>query len=113
MLKKSLNILFLVLGISLLNVSAQTDQKIKTISKGVVNGSAVSLPKPVYPAAAKAVGAGGAVNVQVTIDEQGNVISANAVSGHPLLRQASEKAALEAKFNPTLLARQWRLKSTA
>ena len=70
MLKKSLNILFLVLGISLLNVSAQTDQKIKTISKGVVNGSAVSLPKPDYPAAAKAVRAGGAVNVQVTIDEQ-------------------------------------------
>lgn len=104
MLKKSLNILFLVLGISLLNVSAQTDQKIKTISKGVVNGSAISLPTPVYPAAAKAVGAGGAVNVQVTIDEQGNVISASAVSGHPLLRQASEQAARAAKFNPTLLS---------
>ncbi len=103
MLKKSLNLLFLVLGISLLNVSAQTDQKIKTISKGVVNGSAVSLPKPVYPAAAKAVRAGGTVNVQVTIDEQGNVIAASAVSGHPLLRQASETAARAAKFKGTLL----------
>ncbi len=100
MLKKSLYLSLLVFGIGLLNMSAQT---IKTISKGVVNGSAISLPKPVYPAAARAVGASGAVNVQVTIDEIGNVISANAVSGHPLLRQASVQAALEAKFNPIYL----------
>ena len=104
MLKKSLGALFLVLGISLLNVSAQTDQKIKSISKGVVNGSAVSMPVPVYPAAARAVGASGAVNVQVLIDEIGNVISATAVSGHPLLRQASVQAALNAKFKPTSLS---------
>ncbi len=103
MLKKSLKLLFLVLALGLSNVSAQTDQKIKTISKGVVNNSAISLPKPVYPAAARAVGASGAVNVQVLIDEIGNVISANAVSGHPLLRQASEQAALQAKFKPVFL----------
>ena len=103
MLKKSLNILFLVLGISLLNVSAQTDQKIKTISKGVVNGSAISLPIPAYPAAARAVGASGAVNVQVLIDEIGNVVTATAVSGHPLLRQVSEQAAIKAKFKPIFL----------
>ena len=74
--------------------------------KGVVNSSAISLPKPPYPAAARAVKAEGAVNVQVLIDEQGNVVSANAVSGHPLLRQASEQAALGAKFKPTLLSGQ-------
>ncbi|MGI9055687.1 MAG: energy transducer TonB [Pyrinomonadaceae bacterium] len=103
MLKKSLKLLFFVLVLGLSNVSAQTDRKIKTISKGVVNGSAISLPKPVYPAAARAVGASGAVNVQILIDEIGNVISANAVSGHPLLRQASEQAALQAKFKPVFL----------
>jgi periplasmic protein TonB len=61
------------------------------------------LPKPPYPAAAKAVRASGQVNVQVLIDEDGNVVSANAVSGHPLLRAASEQAARSAKFSPTLL----------
>lgn len=78
----------------------------KPISKGVVNGSALSLPKPPYPAAARAVRAAGAVNVQVLIDENGNVVSANAVSGHPLLKQAAESAARGAKFKPTLLSGQ-------
>lgn len=78
----------------------------KAISGGVLNGKAMSLPKPVYPPAAKAVRAEGAVNVQVTVDEEGNVISATAVSGHPLLRAASVKAAGEAKFAPVLLSGQ-------
>ncbi|CAN5793550.1 hypothetical protein BH20ACI4_BH20ACI4_10810 [soil metagenome] len=78
----------------------------KPISKGVVNGSAVSLPIPPYPAAARAVRASGAVNVQVLIDENGNVVSASAVSGHPLLRQAAAQAARSAKFRPTLLSGQ-------
>ncbi len=75
----------------------------KTVSKGVLNGSAISLPKPAYPPAARAVGASGAVNVQVTIDEDGNVISATAISGHPLLRSVSADAARLSKFKPTLL----------
>lgn len=76
----------------------------KPISAGVVNGSALSLPKPSFPATARAVNASGAVNVQITIDETGNVISAKAVSGHPLLRQAAENAALNAKFTPSMLS---------
>ena len=72
----------------------------KTISGGVLNGKAKSLPTPVYPPAAKAVRAEGAVNVQVVIDINGDVISASAVSGHPLLRAAAVKAAREAKFSP-------------
>lgn len=102
MLKKSFFILFLV-SFGLLSISAQTSEVPKQISKGVINGSAVSLPKPSYPPAALAVNASGAVNVQVLIDEEGNVISANAVSGHPLLRAVTEQAALGAKFKPTLL----------
>ena len=76
----------------------------KTISGGVVNGKASNLVKPPYPPAAKAVRASGAVNVQVTIDEKGNVISASAVSGHPLLRAAAVQAARSSKFNPTMLS---------
>jgi periplasmic protein TonB len=64
------------------------------------------LVKPPYPPAAKAVRASGAVNVQVTIDENGNVISASAVSGHALLRGAAESAARASKFSPTMLSGQ-------
>jgi TonB family protein len=76
------------------------------ISGGVLNGKAISLPPPEYPPAAMAVRASGAVSVQVLIDENGSVISAAAVSGHPLLRAAAEAAAREAKFSPTLLSGQ-------
>ena len=78
----------------------------KTISGGVVNGKARNLVTPPYPAAAKAVRAGGEVKVQVTIDENGNVISASAVSGHPLLRNVAESAARSSKFSPTQLSGQ-------
>lgn len=99
-------LMFLVLGFGLSIVSAQTESPVKRASGGVLNGKATSLPIPAYPAAAKAVGASGAVNVQVVVDEQGNVVSTTAVSGHPLLRQAAAQAAVEAKFNPTLLSGQ-------
>ena len=78
----------------------------KTVSGGVVNSKATNLVKPTYPQAARAVRASGAVNVQVTISENGSVISASAVSGHPLLRQAAESAARSSKFSPTLLSGQ-------
>lgn len=74
------------------------------ISGGVVNGKATFLPKPEYPPAARAVRASGAVNVEVMIDTDGNVIEAKAVSGHPLLRQSAVSAARSAKFAPTMLA---------
>ena len=77
-----------------------------TVSLGVVNGKAISLPKPPYPPAAKAVKAQGEVNVQVTIDETGKVTAANAVSGNSLLRDAAERAARSARFAPTLLSNQ-------
>lgn len=76
----------------------------RTVSIGVANGIAVSLPKPPYPPAAIAVHAKGAVSVQVTIDEEGKVISAKAASGHILLRQAAEQAAWKARFTPTRLS---------
>jgi len=78
----------------------------KQISGGVLNGKATSLPKPPYPPAARAVRASGAVSVQVLIDENGNVVSASPVSGHPLLRAAAAQAARGAKFSPTMLSGQ-------
>ena len=73
------------------------------ISGGVLNGKAISLPVPEYPAIAKQAKASGAVAVQVTVDENGSVIAAHAVSGHPLLQASAVAAARQARFSPTLL----------
>lgn len=94
----------IVFGFSI--VSAQTEMPVKQINGGVLNGKATSLAKPVYPAAAWAVKAEGSISVQVVIDEEGNVASATAISGHPLLRQTAEQAALQSKFAPTKLGGQ-------
>jgi protein TonB len=74
------------------------------VNGGVLNGKAIDLPKPAYPPAARAVHASGSVVVQVVVDEQGRVMSAEAVSGHPLLRSAAVAAARQAKFAPTKLS---------
>ena len=64
---------------------------------------AVTRVQPVYPPVAKAAGAQGMVSVGVVIDEQGNVISARAVSGHPLLHQAAVDAARQWVFKPLVV----------
>jgi len=76
------------------------------ISGGVLNGKAVHLVTPPYPAIARSAHASGSVQVQVLIDENGNVISAHAVSGHPLLQAAAVAAARASKFTPTKLSGQ-------
>jgi protein TonB len=76
------------------------------ISGGVLNGKAISLPKPSYPPIARQAHASGTVVVQVTIDENGSVISAHAVSGHPLLQAVAVQAARGARFSPTKLSGQ-------
>jgi len=76
------------------------------ISGGVLNGKAISLPKPGYPPIARAAHASGTVVVQVLIDENGNVVSARALSGHPLLQAVAVGAARQARFSPTKLSGQ-------
>ncbi len=77
-----------------------------TISGGVLTGKAVSKPQPTYPPIAKSARAQGTVTVQILVDESGKVVSASAVSGHPLLRAAAVQAAYRARFSPTLLSGQ-------
>src|SRR3712207_8126518 len=57
-----------------------------------LNGKAISKPQPAYPPIAKAARASGTVTVQILVDESGRVVSASAVSGHPLLQQAAVSA---------------------
>ncbi|MEP6818651.1 MAG: energy transducer TonB [bacterium] len=83
--------------------SSQRQSQQQLITGGVLNGRAISLPRPDYPMIARQAHASGTVVVQVTIDESGDIIAAHAVSGHPLLQAASVAAARAAKFSPTKL----------
>ncbi|MDX6530217.1 MAG: periplasmic protein TonB [Blastocatellia bacterium] len=69
----------------------------------VLISKAISLPQPPYPPLAKQIHAQGSVNVQILVDEQGRVISAQAVSGNPMLLLAAKEAAQRARFSPTVL----------
>jgi TonB family protein len=82
--------------------STESEQR-AAINGGVLNGKATSLPQPVFPAIARQAHASGAVTVEVTIGENGEVIAAHAVSGHPLLQAAAVTAARQASFTPTRL----------
>ena len=70
----------------------------------VLCGKAISLPKPAYPAEAKAAKVSGIVSVSVVTDERGRVIWARAISGHTLLQPTSVRAACRARYSPTLLS---------
>jgi TonB family protein len=91
-------------------VYAQSDQretpKIVRKSGGVLASEAVERVNPTYPPLAKAARVSGAVVVEVMIDEEGNVTSARAVSGHPLLRDPAVGAAQGWRFKPTKLSGQ-------
>ena len=79
---------------------------LKPISGGVLNGTAISLPPPSYPEAARRMRTTGTVSVEVVLDETGKVVAANATSGPAILRDAAVQAALKARFSPTKLSGQ-------
>ncbi len=79
---------------------------LKPISGGVLNGTAINLPSPIYPETAKRIRIQGVVTVEVVVDETGKVISAVATSGPPQLRDVAVQAAQRARFSPTKLSGQ-------
>jgi len=81
------------------------ENRVLRISK-VLNSQALSLPKPIYPPLAKQIRLQGTVNVQVLIDENGRVVSAQALGGPPMLITEAKKAALQARFSPTMIGDQ-------
>jgi len=69
----------------------------------VLVSKAISLPQPPYPIMAKQTRTQGAVNVQILVSEEGKVLSAQVVSGNPMLSTAAKDAAMRARFTPTIL----------
>lgn len=81
------------------------EERLRKFAKinNLLNSEAVYLEKPEFPNSAKATRTSGIVYVKAIIDGKGNIESAQAISGHPLLRSAAEKAAKKAKFKPTVI----------
>ncbi|HEX5707603.1 MAG TPA: energy transducer TonB [Pyrinomonadaceae bacterium] len=73
------------------------------VDAGIINASAVKKAAPEYPLDAKRARATGTINVRVLVDEQGDVVTAKAFSGHRLLWGPSERAVRKWKFTPTKL----------
>jgi protein TonB len=82
----------------------ETTQTPRKVSEGVLQGRAIKKVKPAYPAIGKSVRASGPVQVFVMIAEDGRVIEAAALNGHPLLRSAAVEAARQWLFTPTTLS---------
>jgi TonB family protein len=76
-------------------------QKIIRKSSDALRASAIDHPEPKYPPLAKTARVAGAVIVEVTVDEEGNVIAARVISGHPLLKDAALAAARNWTFAQT------------
>jgi len=82
--------------------SSTTDAAV--VQAGIVNGKARYLAKPSYPYEARTARAGGAVNAEVIINEEGKVIFACSISGNKLLYEAVEQAAYQSNFSPVIIS---------
>ena len=69
--------------------------------RGLLQNRALSKPQPRYPYEAKEARIKGVVMVQIVVGEEGDVVTARAVSGHELLRDAAVDAACRSRFSPT------------
>lgn len=79
-----------------------SDDKMTT-NFGTLNRFATKLAMPVYPAIERQRNSEGLVTVEVTLDEEGNVVSAKAISGPRGLRQSAEDAVRKSKFKPVIV----------
>jgi TonB family protein len=75
--------------------------KMNSVWGGVIDKKAIFKPDALYPSLMKTAGVQGVVAVSIVVDPTGKVIGAQAVSGHPLLRESAEDAARQARFEPT------------
>src|ERR1044072_1905881 len=72
----------------------------KPVDGGALDTKAVSKPKAVLSEEAKRLKLSGRITVKVIVDENGKVVSAQALNGPAALREAAEAAAREATFTP-------------
>jgi TonB family protein len=99
------SVAFVVPALSILSLMfpprPEAAPKIIRMSTTALEAKAILRVEPNYPPAARAAGVSGWVVVEITIDEEGHVIQATAVSGHQLLKDSAVTAAMGWRFMPT------------
>jgi TonB family protein len=83
-----------------------TTRSVIHLSEDALRKSLVELPEGEYPVEAKMANIEGKVEVQVIINERGEVTTAKAISGNPLLTEAATRAVSKARFSPKKLSSQ-------
>ncbi len=73
------------------------------ISQGVSQGLLIKRVQPKYPPAALAVRAQGAVQIEATINKEGNVINVKVLRGDPVLARAAVEAVRQWRYKPYYL----------
>jgi TonB family protein len=84
--------------------SSKSDSGEPARAGGLLQASAVRRVEPAYPVAARNARVAGIVVVEVLVDENGNVLRAEAICGPQGLRGSSEAAARGWRFRPTALS---------
>ena len=78
-------------------VAAQAQEPITTAN---ALGRVVKKVAPTYPTAARQLNVTGSQDVEIVVDEQGNVIGAKVLKGNALFTQSTLAAVKEWKFTP-------------
>jgi TonB family protein len=73
------------------------------ISQGVSRGLLIKKVQPVYPASALRMHVEGAVELQATIGQSGNIVAVKTLTGDLVLARAAKEAVLQWKYKPYLL----------
>ncbi|NJM54067.1 MAG: energy transducer TonB, partial [Blastocatellia bacterium] len=98
MFMKSFLLLIFAFSFTIFAQENLEDKIYEANAKELAMGKTISMPKPPYPSLAKQARIAGRVNVKIIINLRGEVISAVAISGNPLLHQVAEDAAMQARF---------------
>ena len=103
-MREATKVLILLLSVALVSSAQDPDSRcdFSSYKPLVIShaplGGAIHTVKPRYPPVARGARAAGPVQVKILVDLKGDVVRACAVDGNPLLRHASENAALAWKF---------------
>ena len=89
-----------VTGSEIMVRTEMSDRPAVFVENELLSNRVISLPRPVYPEEARQQKVAGVVRVLATVDENGSVAEAEAVSGSPMLQEAAVDAARQAKFEP-------------
>jgi TonB family protein len=85
-------------------ISSSKEPTLRHVSEKLLREAAINLPMPEYPTDGSRERVPGKVEVQVVVNEKGEVGSARAISGDSPLNQAAERAARRARFLPAKLS---------